>query len=363
MGGGMRIACGFNPCFLDASLSIPDNVSLIELGVSAFQSLGEDNLKKIFLSKSLSLHIARSAITECKINQDYYIENVLQQEIKNTQVISIGFHLCGDRTENIGRYGFTSHYVSDEEKEKNAIRFLKEIQNKYKLPTWIENSNFYSKKPSDIVKSILSANFISKESNSKQIVDISHMIINAVNCNCDPSFLLGFIDWSSVSEIHLSGIVQGKDGVLHDGHSEKVAKRAWALLKEILKLEILDSETYINIEHTDATWCEKSEVFYSDFLELKEIIFESERIDRNVSLDKDSYGASFLKKILLSKISNKLKLENFYGKKMSLMIDEWIEYVNEHEIILSLTQDDEDNNIKSKYFIRSFQDFIKELKC
>ncbi len=53
----MKIACSYNPCFIDGKLIIPGKVELIELGLRAFNKVFSEQKKfNINYNKSLSIH-------------------------------------------------------------------------------------------------------------------------------------------------------------------------------------------------------------------------------------------------------------------------------------------------------------------
>ncbi|WP_413724255.1 DUF692 family multinuclear iron-containing protein [Sodalis sp. RH16] len=356
----MNIACGFNPNFISGEIPIPDNVSMMELGLAAYNILST-NEKETPLDSydgNFSLHIARSAITENIKSGVRFINEIMPKSIDVAGTISIGFHLCGNRKDNIGKYGFTPHYESSTEKEQNAISFLKRVSDIYQMETWIENSNFYSSGPEEIFNAIISANHISKKSNSKQIFDLAHLIINALNAKTDPLIFIGMIDWENVIEVHLSGIIVGEDGMFHDGHSEKVHDIVWNCLDKIISSRLINDECYITIEHTENSWLKNLPGYNGDFEKLNSIIIEAKKSKDRPNIIMKNHAKSYLSKILFKSIINKSEIEIAKSESIELLIDRWMLSIERSEINICLTKEEEDEAINSIYYLKSFRNFI-----
>lgn len=356
----MNFACSYNHHFSTGKLSPTDEVKLIELGFKAYHSLFlESNPPETIKSTPLSLHISRSPITENKINQDRFIHEKLIDTKYDNRIISLGFHLCGDRNENIGKLGFSSHYNHDHESEDNAIRFLAKVRQVTEKPVWLENANFYSSSVNEIISNWKSFNRVVKESGAGAIIDLSHLIIDCKNNDIDPFVVIGFIDWDSVVEIHLSGIIEGKDGALHDGHGTQVHPSVWELLQQLLKLKLLDNDVFINIEHSDNIWVEKNDLYKDDFEILKKILSEPLR-ETSKSAHARAYAESYLKKILNQEVENIEEISDFFNITPSELLNEWLDYVVSVDKRIALSIDDMDSLIEenSIHFIKSFTDFV-----
>ncbi|MBI6549735.1 hypothetical protein [Xenorhabdus lircayensis] len=119
----INLACSFNPAFESNFLKINEKINLMELGFLAYNKIFQGKSTPFPFRKdlSLSLHISRSPITECNSHQDMFIQEKLVPIKKDCRIKSFGFHLCGDRCENIGVLGFSSHYTSSQEKEKMQL--------------------------------------------------------------------------------------------------------------------------------------------------------------------------------------------------------------------------------------------------
>lgn len=140
---------------------------------------------------------------------------------------------------------------------------------------------------------------ICKESNAGLIVDLSHLYIDAKNNKFDPLILLGKIPWQYLVEIHLSGIIEAKDGVYHDGHSEPVNKEIWNLLMICLEqLVPCDKNLVLTIEHTVPSWGAKNETYLEDFAYLKTLVENINHVSHSQSEYAPIYARNYLKKLL-----------------------------------------------------------------
>jgi len=361
----MRLACSYNPQFYEGELSPYKKVELMELGFLAYKTVFGNNkqIAKKYDGISLSLHVSRSPITEKAENQDIFISEKIEQIKDDERIVSVGFHLCDDRRENIGKYGFSSHYTSSSIKEAHAIRFIKNVKNVTRKDVWMENANFYSSSPEEIVNNWRSFNHIIKCSKAKSIIDLSHLVIDCSNNNIDPSLLVGLIDWKSVAEVHLSGIVTGRDGTLHDGHSNPVSPKVWELLSKIRQLGLLEDNIYCNIEHSDGTWGSSPREYFNDF-DILESIFSSDIHYRNKENNALQYAKGYLKTLISQEVTNLDKISSHFDLTNKDLLDAWLNHLQKEKFRLSLSRDDMDSEIKkdSIYFVDSFIQYIEELQ-
>lgn len=356
----MNFSCSYNHHFSTGKLYPSDEVKLIELGFKAYRSLFVENTPPEKVKHTpISLHISRSPITENEIYQDRFINEKLIDTQYDNRIISLGFHLCGDRNDNIGKLGFSSHYNHDHGSEDNAIRFLTKVRQVTKKPVWLENANFYSSSVNEIITNWKSFNRVVKESGSGAIIDLSHLIIDCKNNDINPTSMIGFIDWDSVIEIHLSGIIEGKDGALHDGHGTQVHPSVWELLRQILKLKLVDKNVFINIEHSDDVWAEKTNLYKSDFDILKKLLSEPLSEISKAEYAR-VYAESYLKKLLNQEVENIKDISDFFNITPSELLNEWMDYVVSVDKRVALSIDDMDSLIEknSIHFIQSFTDFV-----
>lgn len=361
----MKIACSYNPMFLDDVTLIDLDTELIELGIEAYCQIFSEQSNRLsqFYTNSLSLHIARSPITEDCSYQNIFIQEKLTPIIADNKVISIGFYLSESRYENIGKFGLTSHYKASKIAESNCIRFINQVESLTKKEVWIENANFYSKNIVEIIDNWRSVVRILENSNTRLIIDITHLVIDCTNIGISPDIFLGCIPWDKVAEIHLSGIVEGGDGTLHDGHSNEVDFRSWGLFKKVLELNLLNDNTFINIEHSESSWINNIEIYQKDFYYLKLLISNyhklhiiSEKYDNS-----EKYAISFIKKTIYSNISNYKNICQALGKSEEDVFNQWMSYVFSKYRRISLSKSEIDSMIQKDciYIIESSIEFLE----
>lgn len=364
----MKIACSYNPMFLDNASLIDTNIELIELGMEAYHHIffkQSGHLSQLY-TNSLSLHLARSPIIEDYPYQDTFIEEKLMPIINDDKIISIGFHLSGNRYENIGKFGLTSHYKASKIAESNCIRFINQVENLTKKEVWIENANFYSENIVEIIDNWRSVARILENSNAKLIVDISHLVIDCINIGVSPDIFLGCICWDKVAEIHLSGIIEGRDGTLHDGHGNEVDIRSWELFKKVLELNLLNDNTFINIEHSESSWINNIEIYQRDFTYLKSLTNNYHKLHTisEKSNNSERYAISFLKKTIYSNIKNYKNICQALGKSEEDVFNQWIDYVFSKYKRISLSKSEVDSMIQkdSIYILDSFIEFVENMQ-
>lgn len=326
---------GFNPHIFTGKFPMPTYVKHIEVGLNHLQQWV---WKYATQEPALSLHLARTPITESSKTQDKFIQ-YLENIINHHQLRSIGIHLTGQRTDNIGRFGFSSHFVPDLTSVKQAKRFLSKMHSTFSTPIWLENANFYSESPQQIINTLNVTNNIAEESNCDLIIDLSHLAIDAHNVGLEPLILLGAVNWNRAVELHLSGITQGYDKTWHDNHSVKVHSVVWQLLEESLKLIPEDRQdvTY-TIEHTDPGWINSTDTLISDFAKLRTIMSTHKHSKKNVSCSTkaECYAISYLKKISKTKfpdVAKKLGHELFDN-----MLVNWVNEVISDSKRVALTR-------------------------
>lgn len=297
-----RIGTGYNPGFTyqpghPSCLELPPVSTLVELGIQELNTWGRNYQDD---SWHFSLHIARSPINEKYTQQKRFIENVLKP-FKNIPLLSIGLHLTGPRNANIGKYGFSS-YLDPQYHNHYSIDFIKRVEDLFGIEVWIENSNFYSRDLRAPLKIWESIGEICERTNSKIIVDLAHLLVDCWNVGLSPDVALGFIPWNHVKEIHLSGIVQGKDGAYHDGHASPVHEVEWRMLDGIFTYLLpIDSDIFVTIEHTDMEWTDKKEDFYAEFSRLEKFREDIAHKQKQVPLaykNSEQYSQNRLKKLL-----------------------------------------------------------------
>lgn len=319
------IGCGFHPAHFipsdaPAFISLPPAVKFIELGLSEFDKNSET---LIYPGCDLSLHLARSPITESEKTQNTFIIFLKEKILKNkNKLSSIGIHLTGARTEGIGKLGFSSHFSSTAANEENAIRFINNLQNELNLPVWIENANFYSSSAQEVIKNWESTKKILAKTNCRMIFDLTHCFIESRNLGLNPEFIFGLVPWHRVSEIHVSGYVTGSDGALHDGHSQPVKPEIWNLLNLILEKFISSHEIIVNIEHTDLSWTNCKDDYLKDFSILNQL--QPHQKKSNFNEKQIDYAISNLNRILSLRHPEIQGILSKNGLEQKVVLRTWI---------------------------------------
>lgn len=362
------IGASYHPSHLDETeqrrLPLPQEVEFIELGL---RDLLEWKKWNYYSHVKLSLHLARTPITEEFKTQKRFIQ-YLSHFIKDTpNLISIGLHLTGPRYEGIGKYGFSSHYIPTPINESRVCDFVTSLEDAYGLPVWIENANFYSQTSYETLRVWESIQLICLKTKSQVIADLSHLLIDALNVNMKPEVLLGMVPWKKVVEFHLSGIIEGQDGVLHDGHSLPVFKNTWELLLLCLsKLIDPNKIPVVTIEHSEPVWKDQRDLYERDFLKLKELreslTLHTEK-NSMASGKAESYAFNYLKKIIAQRTPHVIEFLKRKSVDYNLIFKEWIVKTTEIQkkrIILSkeeVAPDELESHVIAK---ESFIEFLKD---
>lgn len=360
---------GYNSLFLSDKLPIPAMVNFVELGIADYQKFIKISTAK---GLDLSLHLARTPITERDNTQDMFVQYIHSEffsgVISNNQIKSIGIHLIGERQDDIGKFGFSSNFVPSLRSEKQAIRFIKTMSSVTHLPTWIENANFYSNSIEEILTTWKTIANICQESNAGLIVDLSHLLIDAKNNDLDPLILLGSVPWQFLSEIHLSGLIQACNGSWHDGHSESVHKNVWDLLDICLGCLIKhDKDLVVTIEHTSPAWAMHQDTYTHDFLQLQSYISKNREMPSSKSNDSLGYATSYLKKLLKQRLPDLTNIMENKKINFNEVFDLWIKSVSQQNkrIVMTIEEVPPQERNSVTVAVEGFSNFIDQvvLKC
>lgn len=354
----MKLGAGYNPALYAGSLELPKNVELLEFGLAEYNYVVATFEKKI----NLSLHVARSPITEEKQTQVKYLEK-LKEKINNHSLYSIGFHLSGERNSGIGRYGFSSHYTDSSTKRENAIRFIKASQDLFQIPVWIENANFYSDSFNEVLKNFSAITDIVYKTDAKLIIDLTHLYIDVRNVGGNIFEIIDAIPWSDVAEIHLSGMIVGKDGVLHDGHSKPISEKIFSLFSAINENYLDYSNLFVTAEHTDRDWMNHQEQYYQDFHKITGMLNRKrDRLEPKKNATEDQYARRYLHKIIETRypaLKNHMDEYSFHQ-----IIEQWMDSIiyNTNNYIVLNDEEMLDNDEKAILLHKDFKRYITE-KC
>lgn len=331
----VTFGAGYTPAYLsiDSSpaLVISPFVSHMEMGFAEYDRwISRDIAPEI----ALSLHLARTPVTESFSTQDIFIEHVKEKIKPNAgRLSSIGIHLIGQRNVGIGQMGFSSHFVPSQNSEKNSERFMEKLRERTGLPVWIENANFYSRCPHDIFEAWGCIDRLCRSTGAGLIVDLSHLLIDAKNNGISPNVILGAVPWKYVVEIHLSGVIEARDGSFHDGHSCAVHEIAWELLDECLNGIVFAAQpVVITIEHTDPCWLGQQQIYDADFLRLKNVV-ECKKFAavKSYADQANNYAHAYLKKLLKQWIPQLAPACEQRGVSFDVLFDDWLDQVTQRE--------------------------------
>lgn len=347
-----NIGIGYNPILIKSPELIPGFVDYIECGPHDI-----DKIQNSKLRNNLSVHIARSPISEnCEEQRNYAM--ALKSLLAGKHFVSIGFHVTGPRSNGIGLFGFSSHYDASSECESHAINFIKLIQDTFSVPVWVENVNFYSDTRRAVFSTHESINRICHSTSARQIADLTHLFVDAHNVGIDPPTLVGSVDWSSVAEVHLAGVVESRGGALHDGHSNHVPAQVWDLYKKVCSYDLIDGNTIVTIEHTDPLWSQKADDYKKDYVEALKI--RDDRINLPFELDPRQYAVGYIKRKLRAMYSRAFETAAEENLPVEQWLSEWIDMVETTGVQLVLSKYEADmfwGQDKVEYYGDSFARF------
>lgn len=360
----ISFGAGFNTRFLSHEesdrLPLPPGVSYIEMGFREFSRWRSENHPDI----GASLHLSRSPIADEPVDQDAFLAYVAAQT-HEFELASIGLHLTGPQASGIGRFGFSSHYMADPVSEKNAIRFIEALRTMTGAPVWIENANFYSADAREVLRCWASVKRILDKTGTRLIVDLAHLVIEARNLGLDPADHLGLPPWDLVKELHLSGIVQGPDGALHDGHANPVHPEVWSLLSRCLtSFGLIESDIVITVEHTDPDWGSKRDSFYSDFAAAQAAVSKAAAVPpRSRQSDATRYALGNLLRLSCQRVPKLKAAVEQRGLNLRTLLDDYLEDAlgrRRRRLVLSLEEVPPPLVADAEEAIPGFVEFVKE---
>lgn len=328
-----RFGAGFTPAYLSQDpssvLKLHPSVTHLELGLSDFvRWASQPDVPDI----DLSLHLARTPVTEVYDAQDAFIAHIRESTLSLHSIKSVGIHITGLRNEGIGILGFSSHYRPYPGCERNAARFVDKLMDRLSIPVWIENANYYSASSAEIFAAWKSIERLCDQTGARLIVDLSHLFIDARNNRLLPDVVLGAVPWHHAAEIHLSGVIEAHDGSLHDGHSRPVHAEVWRLLEHCLSSIVNTScPPILTIEHTDPSWGKQAHLYEADFSALLSLVRATPTEVGSVTDRAYGYARNYLKKLVQQWIPKLANACEQRGVAFETIFDEWIEHVTKNE--------------------------------
>lgn len=290
-----QLGVGFNPRYLKSELPLPEPCVYIEAGKSLFHNQNAlSSLSKP--GRSFSLHLARVPFCEPTEIQQAFIDCTLAT--LSPMVESLGLHLCGPYQGGLGSFGLGNSFFYTQETVRRSRRFLDLLCNATERKILLENANFYDCDRQQAIQTIEFTNQLCTEYNARLILDLAHLLINAKNLGLPPSYLLGLVNLDLVEVIHLSGVVEGRDGVLHDGHTLPVHPAVWHLLETVLSL--LTHPVILVLEHTDSCWANQKDSFLADWHKMEQLVNNRETVSqRRQPIDVKQAGIGYMANIVL----------------------------------------------------------------
>lgn len=311
-----RPGLGFNPGFVDGSLAVPPGACRLEAGNSLYFQPAA--LARVAGAAPVhSLHLARAPFSEEAHLQDRFLA-VLEERMP-AEVTSIGLHLGGPFRADLGYFGLGTAFVRTPEAERRSLR-LSERLARLGRPILLENADLY---PSDLAGALRAldwSNRLCREHGSRLILDLAHLLVAAHNLAVDVRVLLGRIDLELVGVVHLSGVVRGRDGALHDGHTEAIAPEVWQLLAEILPL--LPDDLDVVLEHSDPVWSQRAELFLADWHRLCALAGSDHAAPARPTIDREAAALGYMANVVVPQHFPALAAA--LGRRdLALLVREW----------------------------------------
>lgn len=342
-GMSLTYGAGCNPAYLHsaAALRLPSSVRHVEVGLREYEIWCRNAPSEV----ELSLHLARTPVTEEARAQDTFIVYLCRvlnavQDATGRKPVSIGLHLTGPRDSGMGWLGFSSHYLPSPQAESRAARFIERLRQAAESEVWIENANFYTDSASASLGAWESTTRICDRTGAGIIVDLSHLTVDAHNNGLSPYALLGAVPWRHTVELHLSGIIEGKDGAFHDGHSKPIYPFVWALLNQCLQgLLPADRRVALTIEHTDPCWVTQRAAHDSDFAALSDAV-EIVRAIPHAAARADQYARGYLRRLLKQWLPRAVTVCEAREVSFDTVVDEWLSEVRHSGRRIVLTEEE-----------------------
>jgi hypothetical protein len=309
-----RLGVGFNPGYLTGALALPTGASRLEAGTSLYRRGPGDPLPPV---EHHSLHLARAPIREAPELQDAFVAG--HERHLPDEVASIGLHLCGRFDTDLGWFGLGTAFVPSAEARAASERLMDGLA-RLGRPILIENADLYPHDLATALRSLGWSNHLARAHGAGLILDLAHLLVAAVNLGVEPRLLLGRIDHDVVRVVHLSGIVRGKDGSLHDGHTQAVAPEVWALLDEVLPL--LPDDVDVVLEHSDPSWVDRPADLTADWERLVARAAAAPSPSRALPIDRGQVGVGYMANLIVPQ--HRPELVDALGRAdLAALVREW----------------------------------------
>jgi hypothetical protein len=310
-----RLGVGFNPGYLSGALALPSGAARLEGGTSLYRrGPGGPALPAV---AHHSLHLARAPFSEAPTLQEAFVAG-LERHLPD-DVGSIGLHLCGRFDADLGWFGLGTSFVPTAEAKDRSERLMDGLA-RLDRPILIENADLYPHDLATALRSLSWSNHLCRAHGAGLILDLAHLLVAATNLGVEPRLLLGRIDLDAVRVVHLSGVVRGKDGSLHDGHTQAVAPEVWALLDEALPL--LPDDLDVVLEHSDPSWIARPAELQADWDRLVARAEAAPAPSRALPIDRDAVGVGYMANVIVPQ--NFPALVHALGRaELGALVREW----------------------------------------
>ena len=284
------LGIGFNPRYVSGELAIPADAVYLEAGASFL--LEHASLGSPFGSiDKYSLHLARAPFCEALDVQRRFASELAAR--LPASVATIGLHLSGPYRKDLGHFGLGTAFEPTAEHEARARRLVDLLVDATGRRILLENANYYDRSVRTAARTLAIQNRLA----AGLILDCSHLVMEAHNLGVSPDLLVGMIDLDKIEVVHVSGIVEGKDGAYHDGHQLPVHDRAWELLDRVLA--VVDHPVTIVLEHSDPRWTDADPRFAADWERLRTVAAREITNAPAYAIDVDRVAIGYMANVVL----------------------------------------------------------------
>lgn len=281
------LGIGFNPRYATGELTVPAGATYLEAGAS-FLFGAASRLGTIACH---SLHLARAPFCEELAVQREFAARLAAQ--LPAHVATIGLHLSGPYRKDLGQFGLGTAFEPTPAHEVSARRLLDLLREATDRRVLLENANYYDRSVRTAARTLAIQNRL----HAGLILDCSHLVMEAHNLGVSPDLLLGMIELDRIEVVHVSGIVEGRDGAYHDGHQLPVHERAWELLDRVLA--IVDHPVTIVLEHSDPRWSDADPRFAADWERLRAVAARAPAEAPAHPIDVDRVAIGYMANVVL----------------------------------------------------------------
>lgn len=163
--------------------------------------------------------------------------------------------------------GYTVNPVMNSRSVDNIINNIARNQDYFKTPLIVENSPQYFKLPGSDMSQSAFITSICKNSETKLLLDLTHLYISAQNFSFDPKMELSRLPLDRVVEVHISGL-SGTGQIHWDNHATHAPEIIFELLEIVLKNANPRAITFEYNWTPDISW----DKLYGEFSRVREML-------------------------------------------------------------------------------------------